>query len=168
MLSNNNNSNTTTTTTTTTTQTMTLVQNCSENGKRYLHLVLREKPFAEKIVEELKAEIEKRLEIYLNTHIFPQLEKIDVSEFNNPEQSMKVIIISSIQEVLKEMMKENLLMLCPEDFALVEQIINSEEKEINKPTQQNIENKDDKPKNENENKDDNSSGFKNIINKIFG
>ena len=114
------------------------------------------------------AEIEKRLEIYLNTHIFPQLEKIDVSEFNNLEQSMKVIIISSIQEVLKEMMKENLLMLCPEDFALVEQIINSEEKEINKPTQQNNENKDDKPKNENENKDDNSSGFKNIINKIFG
>ena len=167
MLSNNNNSNTTTTTTTTT-QTMTLVQNCSENGKRYLHLVLREKPFAEKIVEELKAEIEKRLEIYLNTHIFPQLEKIDVSEFKNPEQSMKVIIISSIQEVLKEMMKENLLMLCQEDFALVEQIINSEEKEINKPTQQNNENKDDKPKNENENKDDNSSGFKNIINKIFG
>ena len=139
MLSNNNNSNTTTTTTTT--QTMTLVQKCSENGKRYLHLVLREKPFAE---------------------------KIDVSEFNNPEQSMKVIIISSIQEVLKEMMNENLLMLCPEDFALVEQIINSEEKEINKPTQQNNENKDDKPKNENENKDDNSSGFKNIINKIFG
>ena len=162
MLSNNNHNNTTTT------QTMTLVQNCSVNGKRYLHLVLREKPFAEKIVEELKAEIEKRLEIYLNTHIFPQLAKMDVSEFKNPEQSIKVIIISSIQEVLKEMMNENLLMLCPEDFALVEQIINSEEKEINKPMPQNNENKDDKPKNENENKDDNSSGFKNIINKIFG
>ena len=160
MLSNNNNN--------TTTQTMTLVQNCSENGKRYLHLVLREKPFAEKIVEELKAEIEKRLEIYLNTHIFPQLEKIDVSEFKNPEQSMKVIIISSIQEVLKEMMNENILMLCPEDFSLVEQIINSEEKEINKPIQQDNENKDNKPKNENENKDDNSRGFKNIMNKIFG
>ena len=160
MLSNNNNN--------TTTQTMTLVQNCSENGKRYLHLVLREKPFAEKIVEELKAEIEKRLEIYLNTHIFPQLEKIDVSEFKNPEQSMKVIIISSIQEVLKEMMNENILMLCPEDFSLVEQIINSEEKEINKPMEQNNENKDDKPENENENKDDNSSGFKKIMNKIFG
>ena len=157
MLSNNNNN--------TTTQTMTLVQNCSENGKRYLHLVLREKPFAEKIVEELKAEIEKRLEIYLNTHIFPQLEKIDVSEFKNPEQSMKVIIISSIQEVLKEMMNENILMLCPEDFSLVEQIINSEEKEINKPMEQNNENKDDKPENENENKDDNSSGFKKIMNK---
>ena len=81
MLSNNNNNSNNTTTT----QTMTLVQNCSENGKRYLHLVLREKPFAEKIVEELKAEIEKRLEIYLNSQIFPQLEKKNISEFKNPE-----------------------------------------------------------------------------------
>ena len=134
----------------------TLIQKCSEKGKGYLYLVLKVKPFSEKIVEELRAEVEKRLEVYLCKNIFPKLEKMDQGQFQDPEQSIKVIILLSIKEVLKEMMEENLLTLCPEDLALVDQILSGEEdKHTNEPKDKIEENENEEPKNKNKKKDDN-------------
>ena len=157
MLSNNNQNTITTTTTTTINN---LFQTCSERSRKYLHLVLREKPFAQKIVDELKGE--NRLQIYLQNVIFPKLEKIGPSKFKDLEKSLKVIIILSIKEVMQEMMKENLLALSLEDLHLMDKILDDGENHEKMNEHKNEESKTDKKEEDKEN------ALKKVWNKLFG
>ncbi len=100
-----------------------LTQITLEKGKTILYLALKQKPFAEKVMDEVKSEVEKRLEKYL-LQIMPKLEN---ATFKDPEQTLKIIILNGIINILKEMIKEDLLQLTTNDFLILYDLLKNEQ-----------------------------------------
>ena len=106
-----------------TSRTTLLAQTNLDRGKNILYLVLKKKPFSEKITENIRKEIEKKLEDYIIS-IIPKLEII---EFRDYEQSLKIIILNAIIKILKEMIRNDLLKLDINDLTKLQDLMKNEE-----------------------------------------
>ena len=95
-------------------------------GKKILHLVLKKKPFTEKIMEELENEISDRMGKFIG-RVYKKLEQ---AKFQNPEQSIKVILLKALVGILKNMVKEYQQSLSLDDLKMIEEILQSEEDNI--------------------------------------
>lgn len=99
-----------------------LTQTNLERGKKILYLVLKKKPFSEKINENLGNEIEIKLEQFI-INIIPKLE---TTEFRDSEQSLKIIILNAIIKILKEMIRNDLLKLDINDLKILDDLMKNE------------------------------------------
>jgi len=96
-----------------------ITQTTIEKGKHILHLILKKKPLTVKVIEEINDELEKRLTKFLD-NIFI---KIKDMKFDNPEQTLKVIIIKGLINILKKMIEENSIKLTEEDKKILDEIM---------------------------------------------
>ena len=123
---------------------MTLTQTVFKRGNQILHLVLQRKPFADEIIDEVRAELEKRLYGFLQS-IIPKLQNI---KFNNPEQSLKIIILNAIIKILNQMIKEDIIKLNENDLLTFYNMVKNEEmKFVDEEMPKNNENEINKPEN---------------------
>ena len=124
--------------------TMTLTQNLLQRGNQILYLVLQRKPFVDEIIDEVRANIEKRLYEYL-VSIIPKLQNI---KFKNPEQSLKIIILNAIIKILNQMIKEDIIKLNENDLLTFYNMVKNEEmKFVDEEMPKNNENEINKPEN---------------------
>lgn len=108
-----------------------------EKGKKKLYLVLKKKKsFGEEIVEELEKEINNRLAAYIKKKL-PKLMEIKP---DNPENFLKLFLLSSYIKILKALLEKYNIQLTEKDIEIVEDIKNCDNDED--------ENKDDKGKND--------------------
>jgi hypothetical protein len=123
---------------------MTLTQTVFKRGNQILHLVLQRKPFADEIIDEVRAELEKRLYGFLQS-IIPKLQNI---KFSNPEQSLKIIILNAIIKILNQMIKEDIIKLNENDLLTFYNMVKNEEmKFVDEEMPKNNENEINKPEN---------------------
>ena len=142
--------------------TMTLTQIVLQRGNQILYLVLHKKPFVDEIIDEVRDNIEQRLNEYL-VRIIPKLQNI---EFKNSEQSLKVIILNVIMEILKQMINEDIIKLDENDLMLLYNIIDEETKIVEDEKISNNNNNDIK-KQENKQNNEKQGFLKRIIKSIF-
>ena len=140
--------------------TMTLTQNLLQRGNQILYLVLQRKPFVDEIIDEVRANIEKRLYEYL-VSIIPKLQNI---KFKNPEQSLKIIILNAIMKILKQMINEDIIKLNENDLMLFYNIVKNEEMKFVEDEKISKNNYNDINTNKQENKQKNEK--QGILNKI--
>lgn len=140
--------------------TMTLTQNLLQRGNQILYLVLQRKPFVDEIIDEVRANIEKRLYEYL-VSIIPKLQNI---KFKNPEQSLKIIILNAIMKILKQMINEDIIKLNENDLMLFYNIVKNEEMKFVEDEKISKNNNNDINTNKQENKQKNEK--QGILNKI--
>lgn len=95
-------------------------------GKQILHLVLQKKPFSEKIMEELEKEISERMGNFVS-RIYKKLEQ---TKFENPQQSIKVILLKALVQIMRNIVKEYQQSLSPDDLKIIEEIFKKEENDI--------------------------------------
>jgi hypothetical protein len=95
-------------------------------GRQILHLVLQKKPFSEKIMEELENEISDRMGKFVS-RIYKKLEQ---TKFENPQQSIKVILLKALVQIMRNMVKEYQQSLSPDDLKIIEEIFQKEENDI--------------------------------------
>ena len=108
-----------------------------EKGKKKLYLVLKKKKsFGEEIVEELEKEINNRLAAYIKK----KLTKLMEIKPDNPENFLKLFLLSSYIKILKALLEKYNIQLTEKDIEIVEDIKNCDNDED--------ENKDDKGKND--------------------
>ena len=108
-----------------------------EKGKKKLYLVLKKKKsFGEEIVEELGKEINNRLAAYIKKKL-PKLMEIKP---DNPDNFLKLFLLSSYIKILKALLEKYNIQLTEKDIEIVEDIKNCDNDED--------ENKDDKGKND--------------------
>lgn len=108
-----------------------------EKGKKKLYLVLKKKKsFGEEIVEELEKEINNRLAAYIKKKL-PKLMEIKP---DNPDNFLKLFLLSSYIKILKALLEKYNIQLTEKDIEIVEDIKNCDNDED--------ENKDDKGKND--------------------
>lgn len=123
---------------------MTLTQTVFKRGNQILYLVLQRKPFADEIIDEVRAELEKRLYVFLQS-IIPKLQNI---KFSNPEQSLKIIILNAIIKILNQMIKEDIIKLNENDLLTFYNMVKNEEmKFVDEEMPKNNENEINKPEN---------------------
>ena len=123
---------------------MTLTQTVFKRGNQILYLVLQRKPFADEIIDEVRAELEKRLYVFLQS-IIPKLQNI---QFSNPEQSLKIIILNAIIKILNQMIKEDIIKLNENDLLTFYNMVKNEEmKFVDEEMPKNNENEINKPEN---------------------
>lgn len=103
-------------------------------GKQILHLVLKQKPFTVEVIEEIEKDIEIRMGQFIQT-ISPKLENMN---FENPEQSLKVIILRGLINVLKELIQEHKIPLTESDIKSLNEIMAKEEADINAENNNNL------------------------------
>ena len=111
------------------TQTITVLEeNIIKKSRNTLHLVLRQRGFADDIIDSINNEVEKRLQQYLNK-IASKMENMN---FDNPEESIKFLLLKKIIEILEEMSKEKIANLSEEDKKLIFDILNGKDGEAPK------------------------------------
>ena len=103
----------------TTTQTL-------SRGNKILYLVLHKKPFYAEAMEQLEKEIAERL----NQFIDRVYNKLENAKFENPEQSIKVLLLKALYRILRNLAKEYEKNLSPADIKEIEEIFQNEEKNI--------------------------------------
>ena len=111
------------------TQTITVLEeNIIKKSRNTLHLVLRQRGFADDIIDSINNEVEKRLQQYLNKIA----SKMDNMNFDNPEESIKCLLLKKIIEILEEISKEKIANLSEEDKKLIFDILNGKDGEAPK------------------------------------
>ena len=119
------------------TQTITVLEeNIIKKSRNTLHLVLRQRGFADDIIDSINNEVEKRLQQYLNKIA----SKMDSMNFDNPEESIKCLLLKKIIEILEEMSKEKIANLSEEDKKLIFDILNGKDGEAPKSGENNEKN----------------------------
>ena len=103
------------------TQTVTEVIN---KGKKALYLVLKKKPLAVEIYDNLKNEAEERFNKFLENKK-PLL--MDIKP-ENPEIFYECFLMRAMIEILKEMLKERKISLSEKDINLFQTIFQNEQK----------------------------------------
>ena len=97
-----------------------------EKGKKKLYLVLKKKKsFGEEIVEELEKEINNRLAAYIKKKL-PKLMEIKP---DNPENFLKLFLLSSYIKILKALLEKYNIQLTEKDIEIVEDIKNCDNDE---------------------------------------
>ena len=106
-----------------------------QKGRQILYLVLKRKPFAKEIIEELEKELEDRMTAFIKS-IAPKLQNMN---FDDPEQSLKVIILRGLINILKNMIEEHKIELSDSDRKILDDLMKNEE-ETMKPTEKGTDN----------------------------
>lgn len=86
-----------------------------------LNQILRKNSFAESIIYNLEREVERRLQIFLNN----KLSAINSKKFDDPENSLKYIMLKEIINILNDLYNEKMIMISGSDKLLIENIINN-------------------------------------------
>lgn len=139
--------------------TITEVINSSvDEGKKVLYLVLKKKSFSRQIIEEIEKEVEKRIPAFIQS-ITPKLENM---KFKDKEQSLKVIILRGIINIIKKILEEDIIKLSESDRKALEEIMKEEEDNFKKENEKiNAQNDDDQNNQKNQNNHQNSSNINN-------
>lgn len=103
-------------------------------GKQTLHLVLKQKPFTAEVIEEIEKDIEIRMAQFIQTISL----KLENMNFENPEQSLKVIILRGLINVLKELIQEHKIPLTESDIKTLNEIMAKEEADIKAENNNNL------------------------------
>lgn len=93
------------------------------NGNKAFYLVLKKKDFADEIIDNLKDEVEKRFHNFIR-EITPKLEKLN---FEDPETSLKYLLIKGLIKILNNMEKEKSLNLSEEDRKIINDIFKEDD-----------------------------------------
>jgi hypothetical protein len=127
--------------------------NYSKKTKNVLYLVLQKKSLEQKVIDDLEKELETKMLNFLKK-IEPKLQN---TNFENPEASIKLVLLKGFIKILEKMIKDKFGQLSEHDQNLINEIMNGEEKKNNK--EEDI-------KDEKNNKDDsnNNQAQKNPIN----
>ena len=108
--------------------TLTLVEEKITNEtKKTLYLVLRQKGMADEAIEKVNNEVEKRLAKFIE-QIMPELKNM---KFDNPEEALKCLFLKQMIKILDDMSKEKMLLLSEEDKKLVFDILSNKDKNKN-------------------------------------
>lgn len=97
-----------------------------KKGREIIYLVLRKKPFSTEIFGNIEKDVEKRLSDFIIS-IGSQLEKM---KFKDPEQCLKILILKSIINILRNMIKEDIIKLSEYDLNILNQLLSEEEKNL--------------------------------------
>lgn len=100
--------------------------------RRTFYLVLKQKNLEDKIIDDLKDEVERRFLKFIK-EIAPRLEKLS---FDDPETAIKVILIKGIIKILNDLENEKKINLSKEDIKVIDDIFkednNNDRSEQNK------------------------------------
>ena len=109
---------------TTQTQTITVLEKkITQKSNKTLYLVLKQKGFADEIIEKINEEVEKRLESFLKK----KMQKLENMHFDNPEESLEYFLIKQVIKILDDMKKEKLLNISEEDKKIISDILNNKD-----------------------------------------
>lgn len=113
--------------------TQTLISNLTNHavlkGKKILHLVLKPKINEGNIIKELEDEIEKRLGNFINK----MSNKLLNTKFDNPEESLKYILLKALSIILEQLFNELHLELSPHDKELFNLVMEGENSDNSPP-----------------------------------
>ena len=98
-----------------------IIKKSIKKGKKVLHNILKKKArfHFKAVIEELDKEIEERMNLYL----FSMLPKLKNIQFEDKEQSLKIIILKALINILKKMVDEHSIKLSEEDNKLLDNIL---------------------------------------------
>ena len=103
-------------------RTQTIIQEVEKHaiqkGRNILYLVLKKKTKDTKFIEDLEDEIEKRMGNFINK----MSNKLLNTKFDNPEESLKYILLKALSIILEELLKELEFQLSPHDKELLNTI----------------------------------------------
>lgn len=97
-----------------------------KKSREILYIVLKEKPISEEVKQELEREIENRLVKFIQS-ISPKLQNM---YFENKEQSLKVIILRGLINILQKMIEEHKMQLSESDQKALQEIMKEEEDKL--------------------------------------
>jgi DNA polymerase III delta prime subunit len=90
-----------------------------EQGKNIVYTILKRKPLnTEEILKQLEKEIEKRFQDRIK-EITPSIEN---AKFDNPETSLKLILVKVMIEILDALFFEKMIALDEEDKKIVNDV----------------------------------------------
>ncbi len=102
--------------------------NCSNKTKKVLYLVLQKKSLEKKVIDDLEKELELKMMNFLKK-IEPKLQN---TNFENPEVSLRLVLLKGFIKILEKMIKDKFGQLSEHDQNLINEIMNGEEKKNNK------------------------------------
>ena len=118
-----------------------IYQTSVKKGKKVLYLVLKKKPSSKDMLQKLEKEVEERLKNYL-IEIAP---KLNALKLDNPEESLKYIILKGLINILKSMINEHSISLSEEDRSILNDIMKEDDdKEKEKEKEKEKQNKKEK------------------------
>ena len=95
--------------------------NLLNKSKRALDQVLSKNSFGANIINDLERELENRLGIFLNN----KASSINSKKFNDPENSLKYIMLREIIKILDDLFYERMINISGSDKVLIENILNN-------------------------------------------
>ena len=134
-----------------------------KKSKEILYIVLKEKPISEEVKQELEIEIENMLVKFIQS-ISPKLQNM---YFENKEQSLKVIILKGLINILQKMIEEHKMQLSESDQKALQDIMKEEEDKLSisddfKSNENNTQrNNNSKPNNNQNNHSNNNNNIQN-------
>ena len=95
--------------------------NLLNNSKKALNQVLSKNAFAANLINDLERELEYRFQIFLNN----KASAINSKKFDDPENSLKYIMLREIIKILDDLFYERMINLSGSDKALIQSILNN-------------------------------------------
>ena len=94
-----------------------------KQGQEIMYKILKRKPVDfEKIMKDLNVNIENRF----NDRMKKVLPQVENKKFDNPEKSLRVVMLNVLIKVLTELSEEMLLTLDENDKKLIDEIMTTE------------------------------------------
>ena len=95
--------------------------NLLNNSKKALNQVLTKNSFTTNIINDLERELEYRFQIFVNN----KASAINSKKFDDPENSLKYIMLKQIIKILDDLFYERMINLSGSDKALIQSILNN-------------------------------------------
>lgn len=95
--------------------------NLLNNSRKALNQVLSKNAFAANLINDLERELEYRFQIFLNN----KASAINSKKFDDPENSLKYIMLKEIIKILDDLFYERMINLSGSDKALIQSILNN-------------------------------------------
>ena len=111
------------------TKTQQIYEECANKGRNVLFLVLKKKSFEKEIIENLEKELDVKMQQFL-IKIEPKIRNV---KFDDPEKSLRLILLKGLINILKKMIQENIGELSLDDQKLLEEIMNEDDKSKKSP-----------------------------------
>ena len=106
------------------TQTQQMYVDCKNKGRKVLYLVLKKKSFEKEIIEKIEKELEVKLKDFLKD-IEPKIRNV---EFEDPENSLKVIFLEGLINILQELLQKSIGKLSKDDKKILDEIVYKDDK----------------------------------------
>jgi hypothetical protein len=106
-------------------KTQSLTQVCTDvikKGKNTLYLILRPKPLPEKIIDDLKEEVEKRFLAFINS----KRDLLESINPENPEKFYECFFLKAMINVLEKMLEEKKISLSERDKNTLKELFEKE------------------------------------------